>query len=47
MSDGTRLPFYGVIQLHIRLKELLIEERLVVSRISENVILGMPFLYPS
>ena len=44
MADGTRLPFYGVIQLRIRLKELLIEERLVVSRISEDVILGMPFL---
>ena len=44
MADGTRLPFYGVIQLKIRLKELLIEERLVVSRISEDVILGMPFL---
>ena len=44
MADGTRLPFYGVIQLHIRLKELLIEERLVVSRISEGVILEMPFL---
>ena len=44
MADGTRLPFYGVIQLRIRLRELLIEEKLVVSRISEDVILGMPFL---
>ena len=44
MADGTRLPFYGIVQLRIRLKELLIEERLVVSRISEDVILGMPFL---
>ena len=44
MADGTRLPFYGVVQVRIRLKELLIEERLVVSRISEDVILGMPFL---
>ena len=44
MADGIRLPFYGVIQLHIRLKELLIEKRLVVSRISEDAILGMPFL---
>ena len=44
MANSTRLPFYGVIQLHIRLKKLLIEERLVVSRISEGVILEMPFL---
>ena len=44
MADGTRLPFYVVIQLRIRLRELLIEETLVVSRISEDVILGMPFL---
>ena len=33
-----------MIQLRIRLRELLIEEKLVVSRISEDVILGMPFL---
>ena len=44
MADGTTLPFYGVIQLRSRLRELLIEEKLVVSRISEDVILGMPFL---
>ena len=44
MADGTRLPFYGVVQLRVRLKELVIEERLVVSRIREDVILGMPFL---
>ena len=44
MANGTRLPFYSVIQQHIRLKELLIEKRLVVSRISEDAILGMPFL---
>ena len=44
MADGTQLTFYGVIQLSIRLKELVVEEKLVVSRISEDVILGMPFL---
>ena len=44
MADGTQLPFYGVIQLHIKLKKLLTEKRLVVSRISEDAILGMPFL---
>ena len=44
MADGTRLPFYGVIQLCSRLRELLIKEKQVVSRISKDVILGMPFL---
>ena len=44
MADGTRLPFYGVIPLRIRLKELLMNEKLVVSRVSEDIILGMPFL---
>ena len=44
MADGTRLPFYGVIQLNLRVKEMVIEEKLVVSRINEDVILGMPFL---
>ena len=43
-ADGTWLPFYGVIPVCIRLKELLIDEKLVVSRISEDVFLGMPFL---
>ena len=33
-----------MIQLRIRLRELLIEEKLVVGRISKNVILGMSFL---
>ena len=36
MADGTRLPFYGVVPLRIRMRELLIEEKLVVSRISED-----------
>ena len=44
MADGTRLPFYGVIPLRIRLKELLVDEKLVVSQISEDIILGMPFI---
>ena len=44
MADGTRLSFYGVVQLRIRLRELLIEVKLVVSQISEDIILGMPFL---
>ena len=44
MADGTWLPFYGLVQLRFRLKELLIEEKLVVSWINEDVILGMPFL---
>ena len=42
MADGT--PLYGVVELRIRLKELLIEKKLIVSRVSKYVILGMPFL---
>ena len=44
MADGTRLTFYCVDRLTIRLRDLALEETFVVGRISEDAILGMPFL---
>ena len=44
MADGTQLPFYGVLKLPTRLRGLQTEETFVISRISEDAILGMPFL---
>ena len=44
LADGTRLPFFGMVRLSIRLRQVKIEETFVVSQISEDAILGMPFL---
>ena len=44
MADGTQLPFYGAVQLEVRIKGLCLEEVFVVGRVSEDIILGMPFL---
>ena len=44
MADGTRLSFYEVLQLPIQLREVKIEETFVISQLSEDAILGMPFL---
>ena len=44
MTDCTRLPFYGVVQIFIRVKDVRLEEIFVVSQINEDPILGMPFL---
>ena len=44
MADGTRLPFYGVVQIPIRVRDVKLEEIFVVSQINEDAILGMPFL---
>ncbi|XP_067940642.1 uncharacterized protein [Watersipora subatra] len=44
LADGSRLPFYGVAQLPGRLRDMKFEETFVVSSISEDGILGMPFL---
>ena len=41
MADGTKLPFYGVVRV---VREVKLEEIFVVSQISEDAILGMPFL---
>ena len=44
LADGTRLPFFGMIRLFVRLRQVKLEETFVVSQISEDAILGMPFL---
>ena len=44
MADGTQLPFYGVLRLPLRVRDVKAEEVFVVSRINEDAILGMPFL---
>ena len=44
LADGTRLPFFGMVRLAVRLRQVKIEETFVVSQISEDAILGMPFL---
>ena len=44
MADGTKLPFYGVLRVPTRLRDVRIEETYVVSQLSEDAILGMPFL---
>ena len=44
LADGTRLPFYGMVKLAIRLRQVKTEETFVISQISEDAILGMPFL---
>ncbi|XP_067950499.1 uncharacterized protein [Watersipora subatra] len=44
LADGTRLLFYGVVHLPIRLRNEKTEKTFVISQISEDAILGMPFL---
>ena len=44
MADGTQLPFYDVLRLPLRVRDVKAEEVFVVSRINEDAILGLPFL---
>ena len=44
MADGTHMPFYGMISLELRLRDVKVKETFVVGAISEDAILGMPFL---
>ncbi|XP_067945087.1 uncharacterized protein [Watersipora subatra] len=44
MADGSKLQFYGLIRLTGRIRDVAIEENFLVSQISEDAILGMPFL---
>ena len=44
MADGTRLPFYGVVKILIKIRDVKLEEIFVISQISEDAILGMTFL---
>ena len=42
--DDTRLPFYEVVQIPIRVRDVKLEEIFVVSQINKDAILGIPFL---
>ncbi|XP_067949417.1 uncharacterized protein [Watersipora subatra] len=44
MADGSKLQFYGLIRLTGRVRDVPIEENFIVSQISEDAILGVPFL---
>ena len=44
MADSTRLLFYGVVKISIKIKGVKLEEIFVISQISEDIIFGMLFL---
>ena len=44
MASGTQLPFYGVLRLPLRVRDVKTVAVFAVSRINEDAILGMPFL---
>jgi hypothetical protein len=44
MADGTRLPFYGILPVNGRLRDAPFQDSFIISQISEDIILGMPFL---
>jgi hypothetical protein len=43
-ADGSRIAFYGVLEVTGRLRDQRMEESFVISKIKEDAILGMPFL---
>ncbi|XP_067940157.1 retroviral-like aspartic protease 1 [Watersipora subatra] len=44
MVDGSKLQFYGLIRLSGKIRDVPIKESFIVSQISKDAILGMPFL---
>ena len=42
-ADGTEFPFYSVLRVSGRPRDIKKEETFVVSQISEEIILGCPF----
>ena len=44
LAGSTRLPFYGLLRLDIRLRQVKTEETFIISQINKDAILGMPFL---
>jgi len=44
LADGSRIPFYGIIELTGRVRDQAIQETFVISQLEEDAILGMPFL---
>ena len=47
MADSTRLPFYGLVQIPIQIRDVKLEKIFLVSQINQDAILGMPFLMVS
>ena len=43
MADSTRLPFYGLVQIPIRIRDVKLRKMFVVSQINKDVILGIAF----
>ena len=41
MADGTKLSFYGAMKIPINISDIKLEK---ISKISQDAILGMPFL---
>ena len=44
LANGSRIPFYGVIELTGRVCNQVISQTFIVSQLKEDAILGMPFL---
>jgi len=44
LADGSRIPFYGVVELPGRIRDQAIQETFILSQLEEDAILGMPFL---
>ena len=44
MADGTELLFYGVLQISGWIRDMKFEDVFIISQISEDAILGLPFL---
>jgi len=43
LADGSRIPFYGIIELTGRVRDQAIQETFVISQLEEDAILGLPF----
>ena len=44
LADKTRLPFYGILKLDIRLRQMKTSVIFIISQINEDAILSIPFL---
>jgi len=44
LADGSRIPFYGFIELAGRVCDQTVRETFVLSQLNEDAVLGMPFL---
>jgi len=43
LADGSRIPFYGVVELPGRVRDQAIQETFILSQLTEDAILGTPF----